>query len=79
MQGGQSEQRTHSEGTKVGATRVGGVAGRKRGVGGLDEDEAKFRDSMLGETAESPPQERRNSAHTAQMFSTESTKVLKTT
>ena len=37
-----------------------GVAGRNRGVSGQEEDETKIRDSMLGETAEWPPQERRN-------------------
>ena len=46
---------------KVGTTRLRGVAGRKRSVGCLDEDETKIRGSMLGETAESPPRERRSS------------------
>ena len=64
MQGGQSEQRTHNEGTKkVGATRLRGAAGRKRGAGGLDEDETKIKDSVLGDTAESPPQEHSRSSH----------------
>ena len=36
-----------------------GVAGRTRGVSGQEEDETKIWDSMLSETAESPPQERR--------------------
>ena len=39
---------------------MGGVAGLNRGTSGQEEDETKLRDSMLGETAESPPQARRN-------------------
>ena len=46
---------------KEGSTRLRGVTGRERGAGCLDEDETKTRDSMLGETAVSPPQEHRNS------------------
>ena len=43
VQDGQSEQRTHCEGTKeVGATRLRGVTARKRDVSGQEEDETKI-------------------------------------
>ena len=45
VQGGQKK---HYEGAKkVGATRLRGVAGHKRGADGLDEDETKIRDSRV--------------------------------
>ena len=51
----------------MGATRLRGVADRKRDVGDQEGGGEKDRDSKLGETAESQPQERRNrpSSHSA--------------
>ena len=50
MQGGKSEQKnTQRREKKMGATRLRGVAGRKRDVSGLDEDETtKIRGLYVG-------------------------------
>ena len=60
-------KRTQRTDKKVAATGLGGVAGRRRGAGGVGEDGKKRSGTqkMLGDTAESPPQERRNSPHAA--------------
>ena len=55
-----SKKHTQRRDNKVGATRLKGVAGYKRGASGQEEDDTKIRGSRLGETAASPPQERRN-------------------
>ena len=47
--GGQGEQKTHTEGTKVGATKRRGVDGRKRGAGAQEDDETQIGNSLLCE------------------------------
>ena len=60
VEDGQSEQRTHCEGTKkMKATRLRNVAGRMGGESGQEEDWAQKKNSILGGTAQ-PPQEHRN-------------------